>query len=100
VPRLGRRWLAAEVGDPRFLNNCDKIAKQIQKLIGGEVKKVLPTPGAKWLGAFKGMNLKWYWHEVVVLNGRVYDAFTGHLGLPIAEYKALWQDASGIIFGF
>src|SRR5262245_4385515 len=33
----------------------------------------------------------WAYHEVVVKDGRVYDAFTGHQGLPIAEYKALWD---------
>lgn len=42
----------------------------------------------------------WFHHEVVVGNGRVYDAFTGHGGVPIDEYKALWEFPDAINFGF
>ena len=46
------------------------------------------------------MTFKWYYHDVVVKNGRVYDAFTGHQGMAINEYKKLWQFADSIKFGF
>jgi hypothetical protein len=36
----------------------------------------------------------------VVRDGRVYDAFTGHEGVPIEEYKALWENWDAINFGF
>ncbi len=39
-------------------------------------------------------------HVVVVLNGRVYDAFTPKGGESIAEYKAQWDFGDIIDFGF
>jgi hypothetical protein len=39
-------------------------------------------------------------HEVVVKDGRVFDAFTGSGGATIAEFKALWQYPEAIRFGF
>jgi hypothetical protein len=43
---------------------------------------------------------RWAHHEVVVKVGRVYDAFTGHKGATISEYKSLWEHADAIKFGF
>ncbi len=46
-------------------------------------------------------NPMWNWHEVVVKDGRVYDALTGPKGMTITEYKNLWgvnQDV--ILWGF
>ncbi len=42
----------------------------------------------------------WRHHEVVIKDGKVYDAFTGHDGLSIAEYKNLWNHGDLINFGF
>jgi hypothetical protein len=42
----------------------------------------------------------WAYHEVVVRDGRVYDAFTGHQGLTIGAYKALWTEHGAINFSF
>lgn len=39
-------------------------------------------------------------HEVVVKDGRVYDAFTGGKGASVAEYKGLWEFSDHINFGF
>ena len=47
-----------------------------------------------------GENMEWYNHEFVVKDGRVYDAFTGHQGLPINEYKKLWEYGDALDFGF
>jgi hypothetical protein len=33
-------------------------------------------------------------------NGRVYDAFTGSIGVTIAEFKVLWEFPEAIDFGF
>ncbi|NJL73005.1 MAG: hypothetical protein HC888_16380 [Candidatus Competibacteraceae bacterium] len=48
----------------------------------------------------RGKGWGWVHHDVVVRDGRVYDAFTGHEGMPISEYKALWTYADHINFGF
>lgn len=40
----------------------------------------------------------WFYHAVVLDEGRVYNALTGPAGLPIREYKALFQDADAIDF--
>ena len=45
-------------------------------------------------------NLGWGHHEIVVKDGRVYDAFTGHQGMATDEYKSLWEYADAINFGF
>jgi hypothetical protein len=37
---------------------------------------------------------------VVVRDGRAYDVLTGPEGLPVGEYKALWEYADDINFGF
>ena len=50
--------------------------------------------------AESGQNYVEATHEVVVREGRVYDAFTGHQGLTISEYKALWEHHEVINFGF
>ena len=42
----------------------------------------------------------WSYHEVVVKEGRVYDAFTGGEGVAIADYKSLWEFPDHINFGF
>ncbi|MCL1842026.1 MAG: hypothetical protein FWF75_09870, partial [Propionibacteriaceae bacterium] len=33
----------------------------------------------------------WSYHEAVLKNGRIYDAYTGSEGKPISEYLAQWQ---------
>jgi hypothetical protein len=56
-----------------------------------------------WLGPHRGHTpgeFGWKYHKVVVREGRVYDAFTGFEGLPLEEYKALWQDRDAIAFDF
>ncbi|MBI2823266.1 MAG: hypothetical protein HYX69_01095 [Planctomycetia bacterium] len=73
---------------------------QIQKLIGGTIKEIRPARGT-FLGNFNGIPTpKWGYHTVVVKDGRVYDALTGHQGMAIDEYKKLWDYASDINFGF
>ena len=45
-------------------------------------------------------SIGWSVHYVVVKEGRVFDALTGPGGLSLSEYKALWQYADMINFGF
>jgi RHS repeat-associated protein len=97
--RIGQRWRARSILDAACRTGCDDVAKQIQKHIGGEIIEIVPAQG-KFLGAYRGHDFGWYYHKVVVKGGHVYDAFTGHQGLPIIDYKKLWQFADSIKFGF
>lgn len=99
-PRITERWTPRDVTDPKFANGCESVARQIEKQIGGEVKRILPKADGLQLGPHRGHSPGWYHHEVVVKDGRVYDLFTGHEGLLIAEYKKLWEYADSIHFGF
>jgi hypothetical protein len=99
--RIGPKWPARAINDPACRNGCERVASQIQKHTGGEIKRIVPAdPSARNLGAYRKHDLGWFHHEVVVKEGRVYDAFTGHEGLPIDEYKSLWQYRDAINFGF
>jgi RHS repeat-associated protein len=97
--RLGKKWAPKALKSCR--TGCESAAKQIKKHIGGDIKRIVPMdPRASNLGAYRGQNIGWSHHEVVVKDGRVYDAFTGHKGATIDEYKALWEYADAINFGF
>ena len=100
VPRIGPRWGARSPSDPACASGCEIIAGKIQKIIGGEIKKITPKVG-DWLGDLKGLPTRFGSHDVVVKGGKVFDIFTGHKGLPIGDYKALWKHgADGISFNF
>ena len=84
-------------------NGCEDVAMKIQGAIGGTVHRIKPhssLPKNANLGLRSGQPTRWFHHEVVVANGRVYDALTGPNGLPIDEYKKLWEYADVINFGF
>jgi hypothetical protein len=92
-------WQPRDINNAACANGCERAAAQIQKLIGGDVKTIIPKRDPT-LGGYRGKNWGWSFHEVVVKNGRVYDAFTGGQGLSITEYKALWEFPDHINFGF
>jgi len=101
VTRIGPRWRARAITDPACRTGCERVASQIQKHIGGEIKRIVPAdPRASNLGSYRGSNPGWAHHDVVVKEGRVYDAFTDHRGASISDYKALWENADAINFGF
>jgi Pretoxin HINT domain len=101
---LPRKWEPRNIRDPANSSGCEKAALEIQGHIGGDIKRIRPIdPDATSLGLYRGHmpgEAGWSHHEVVVKDGRVYDAFTGHQGLPIEEYKALWSQRTGLNFGF
>jgi hypothetical protein len=100
-PRISVNWRARSVTDPACQTGCENVALQIQRHIGGKIIRIVPAdPRARYLGPYRGHNPNWAYHEVVVKDGRVYDVFTGHQGATIAEYKALWEYADAINFGF
>jgi hypothetical protein len=42
------------------------------------------------LGPYRQTSPKWYHHDVVVKDDRVYDGFTGERGEPLEEYRKHW----------
>ena len=98
--KLPKNWVAQSPSDPSFRNGCDQCASDIQGYIGGNIVYITPKPPAPTLGGFNGANPGWDHHIVVVKGGRVYDAFTGSAGLPVADYKRLWQYPDAINFPF
>lgn len=42
-----------------------------------------------------GGTATWWYHEVVKIGDRVYDAMTGPGGMAFEEYKKLFVDAGG-----
>jgi RHS repeat-associated protein len=105
VPELGGAKLTIRIGPhwrprPLVRSGCEDIARQIQRHIGGTIHTITPKKGMPSLGGFRGQSPGWASHDVVVREGRVYDASTGHKGLPIDEYKLLWEYPDVIDFGF
>ena len=93
-------WKAADIKNSENWNGCEDFALWVQKKIGGDIARIRPDFGAPSLGKYRGTNPGWAYHDVVVKDGRVYDAFTGSDGLPLQEYKELWQYPDAINFGF
>ena len=82
---------------------CEDIAQKIHGAIEGSIHQIKPKsslPGTPNLGLRNGQPTNWFYHEVVVKDGRVYDALTGPNGLTIDEFKKQWEYADVIDFGF
>lgn len=101
-PIRSPNWQPRNILNEYCSNGCEENAKQIQKQIGGTIIKIVPLDPEETprLGGYRGKNWGWYWHKVVVNDGRVYDAFTGGEGATIDEYKSLWEYPDVIDFGF
>ncbi len=81
----------------------DQVARSIQCVIGGHSHGIWMSasiPGKATLVLRSGQATGWFYHQAVVIDGRVCDATTGPEGLPINEYKAAWGYADVIDFGF
>jgi hypothetical protein len=98
--KVSKNWKPRDIADPACARGCERVARQIQKHVGGAVHRIKPGIDAPGLGRYRGKNLSWTYHEVVVKDGRVFDAFTGRQGLPISEYKVLWEYPDALDFGF
>ncbi len=79
---------------------CDEAAEQILQDIGGEIFTFSPPNGVPRLGDYGLTDESFFYHTVVVNDGRVFDQFTGVGGLPIDDWKALWTYGDTIDFGF
>ncbi|GAA3688229.1 hypothetical protein GCM10022267_88720 [Lentzea roselyniae] len=98
---LGPAWKAAPASSIPCSTGCEKVAAGIQAKIGGEVKTIQVDPGRRFqLGPYRGQDSGWFSHTVVVREGRVYDGFSPRTGVPVDEYKKLFDYHDVIDFGF
>lgn len=97
--QIPSRLANKNINDPKNWTGCEKCALDIQKIIGGTRHTIAPKEG-RFLGQYKSANPGWYHHEVVVKDGRVYDAFGPRNGMPIQEYKSQFRYHDAIDFGF
>ena len=107
---LGEDWTPTPV-DPNspdpLPGNCGEVAEEILDLPGGDATIVSTQSDANTVpnqypleGTYRGKGTGWFYHDVVVKDGRVYDGFTDRYELPIDDYKNLWSDKDNILFGF
>ena len=102
VDRFGldcSNYKARDINDEKNWNGCEKFAVNLQKKIGGDIHRIKPKFGS-FLGGYRDAQPGWGHHDVVVKDGKVYDAFTGGKGESISEYKKNWQYSDDIDFGF
>ncbi len=106
--RVGRRSIEWKKYSPRAelcKGGCEKVARAIQKRIGGRIGRIEPNremPQAVQL-TVDGVSPGWGHHEVVIKNGRVYDLLTGPEGQAIDVYKARFLDRyhpPAVLFSF
>jgi hypothetical protein len=82
--------------------DCQACAERIRDSLGDGAVIRIPAPGP-FFGKYRDQETpNWNngYHAVVVLNGRVYDAFTPKGGELIADYKSRWEYGDVINFGF
>ena len=98
---LPDNWVPRSISNPNNWNGCERCARDIKaQLHGGDIVRIRPQDGAPSLGGYRGNNPGWAYHEVVVKDGRVYDAFGPRGSVSIDEYKSLFQYPDAINFGF
>lgn len=78
-----------------------RMSRSAKEAVGGEIK-TFAGPGTPYLGPYRPngqiVQEAWDYHTVVVSDGLVYDEFVW--AMPIDEWKALWDYADVIDFGF
>ena len=84
--------------------DCADVAKRIQKSLGGgDIKRFTPSAGGRAVpnfGKYMGKPNEWLNHVVTLKDGRVYDAFTPKHGVPLDEWKRMWEYGDVLDFGF
>lgn len=91
-------WKPLDIMDPDNWNGCEKCARYIRRQIGGDIYRI--EANAPALGKYRDKNTGWAHHDVVVKDGRVYDAFGPAEGVPIDKFKDLFEYSDVINFGF
>jgi len=80
-------------------SGCDEFAQAFQRAHGGETHTFQGSPRTGPYALSEESSV-WRYHTVVVKDGRVFDQFTGPGGIPIGEWKSLWDYPDAIDFGF
>ena len=89
--------------------DCEENARRLAHASGGAAHRIVPTELPDVPPEFQPRVLgrsvnnpagDWDHHEVVVVDDRVYDEFTGAEGLPSAEYKEQFDERDQLDFGF
>ncbi len=88
-PDLGVSWRAADASKICGSSGCEIVARDIQGQIGGEVFEL--STGTPFMGKYRGQDTLWGSHQVVIKDGRVFDAWTGRYGETVADYLRQWQ---------
>ncbi|WP_318205837.1 RHS repeat-associated core domain-containing protein [Streptomyces sp. SCL15-4] len=88
---LGSDWKPSNPSKICGSSGCEDVAVKIQSEIGGERMRITDAYNAPSLGQYRGQDTNWGHHDVVLREGRVYDAWTGRHGEPVDEYMAHWQ---------
>ena len=85
--QLSEDWEPQDIFDSGSMNGCEECALNIQEEIGGDIHRIVAADEPEWagLGAYRDKNHGWKYHEVVVKNGRVYDAFGPREGVGVDE---------------
>jgi RHS repeat-associated protein len=80
-------------------DDCKLRAIAIQSNIGGEFLYIKPAPPYAritevTLKSGEKLQNEWFWHVAVLMDGIVYDAMTGSMGMPVEEYKKLFKEGT------
>jgi hypothetical protein len=100
-PDLGENWTPRPTSEICGSTGCENVAANIQSRIGGDIFTIKNGAGDNFfLGKYRGEDTMWKSHTVVVKDGKVFDAFTGRYGEAIDQWKARWDYADILHFGF
>ncbi|GGN29959.1 hypothetical protein GCM10011578_066720 [Streptomyces fuscichromogenes] len=88
---LGSDWVPQDPKNICESTGCEDVAVEIQQKIGGTRYRIEDSMGAPTLGKYRGEDTYWNYHEVVIKDGRVYDAWTGRTGELLDTYRGNWQ---------
>ncbi|MFC3998232.1 polymorphic toxin-type HINT domain-containing protein [Nocardiopsis sediminis] len=95
---LGEDWEPRDPNEICGSSGCEDVAVDIQQAIGGDRYRITDSLGAPYLGQYRNNDTGWGHHDVVIKDGRVYDAFSGRTGVPLDEYRDLWQYGEDLEF--
>ncbi|MET8506659.1 RHS repeat-associated core domain-containing protein [Streptomyces sp. NPDC004787] len=79
-------------------SGCEDVARSIQQSIGGSRMRITDRYGAPSLGKYRGQDSFWGHHDVVVKDGRVYDAWTGPEGEALDVYRRQFEYGDDLVF--
>ncbi|GAA2114395.1 RHS repeat-associated core domain-containing protein [Streptomyces synnematoformans] len=95
---LGENWKPAKTSTICGSTGCEDVARKIQSQIGGTRYRITDSYGAPSLGKYRGEDTMWAHHDVVIRDGRVYDAWTSRYGEPLDQYRSRFEYGDDLRF--